>query len=92
MKMHANARLSLKGRELLIERVERPGWSLSAAGESLVERAIRVLRELEDARAEIIESKRIVRGRVSLGVTQTPGRSMSPGCSGCSMAATKMSS
>jgi hypothetical protein len=31
MKMHANARLSLKGRELLIDRVERAGWSLSAA-------------------------------------------------------------
>jgi transposase len=31
MKMHANARLSLKGRELLIDRVENAGWSLSAA-------------------------------------------------------------
>jgi len=31
MKMHANARLSLKGRELLIERVENAGWSLSSA-------------------------------------------------------------
>ena len=34
MKMHANARLSLKGRELLIERVEIAGWSLSAAAEA----------------------------------------------------------
>jgi transposase InsO family protein len=34
MKMHANARLSLKGRELLIERVEAAGWSLSAAAEA----------------------------------------------------------
>jgi transposase InsO family protein len=34
MKMHANARLSLKGRELLIERVENAGWSLSAAAEA----------------------------------------------------------
>jgi transposase InsO family protein len=34
MKMHANARLSLKGRELLIERVETAGWSLSAAAEA----------------------------------------------------------
>ena len=32
MKMHANARLSLKGRELLIERVENAGWSLIVAG------------------------------------------------------------
>ena len=34
MKMHANARLSLKGRELLIERVVDAGWSLSAAAEA----------------------------------------------------------
>ena len=34
MKMHANARLSLKGRELLIECVEDAGWSLSAAAEA----------------------------------------------------------
>jgi transposase InsO family protein len=34
MKMHANARLSLKGRELLIDRVENGGWSLSAAAEA----------------------------------------------------------
>ncbi len=34
MKMHANARLSLKGRELLVDRVEEAGWSLSAAAEA----------------------------------------------------------
>jgi transposase InsO family protein len=34
MKMHANARLSLKGRELLIDRVEHAGWSLVAAAEA----------------------------------------------------------
>jgi hypothetical protein len=34
MKMHANARLSLKGRELLIERVEDARWSLIAAAEA----------------------------------------------------------
>jgi transposase InsO family protein len=34
MKMHANARLSLKGRELLIERVQDAGWSVSAAAEA----------------------------------------------------------
>jgi transposase InsO family protein len=34
MKMHANARLSLKGRELLIDRVENAGWSLNAAAEA----------------------------------------------------------
>jgi transposase InsO family protein/transposase len=34
MKTHANARLSLKGRELLIERVEDAGWSLMSAAEA----------------------------------------------------------
>ena len=34
MKTHANARLSLKGRELLIERIETAGWSLSSAAEA----------------------------------------------------------
>jgi transposase InsO family protein len=34
MKTHANARLSLKGRELLIARAETAGWSLSAAAEA----------------------------------------------------------
>jgi transposase InsO family protein len=34
MKMHANARLSLKGRELLVDRVESTGWSLIAAAEA----------------------------------------------------------
>jgi transposase InsO family protein len=34
MKMHANARLSLKGRELLIDRVENVGWSLIAVAEA----------------------------------------------------------
>ncbi len=42
MKMHANARLSLKGRELLIDRVENAGWSLvarQAAGSATAPRA-----------------------------------------------------
>jgi transposase len=34
MKLHGNARLSVKGRELLIERIEHAGWSLSAAAEA----------------------------------------------------------
>jgi transposase InsO family protein len=34
MKMHANARLSLKGRELLVARVLDAGWSLVAAAEA----------------------------------------------------------
>jgi transposase InsO family protein len=34
MKLHANARLSLKGRELLVDRVERAGWSVAQAAEA----------------------------------------------------------
>ncbi len=34
MKLHGNARLSVKGRELLIDRVEDAGWSLSSAAEA----------------------------------------------------------
>jgi transposase InsO family protein len=34
MKLHANARLSLKGRELLVERIQVAGWSPSSAAEA----------------------------------------------------------
>jgi transposase InsO family protein len=34
MELHANARLSLKGRELLVERVDVGGWSLAQAAEA----------------------------------------------------------
>ena len=34
MKLHANARLSLKGRELLVYRVKVAGWSLMEAAEA----------------------------------------------------------
>ncbi len=34
MKLHANARLSLKGRELLVDRVENAGWSLTETAEA----------------------------------------------------------
>jgi transposase InsO family protein len=34
MKLHGNARLSVKGRELLVDRIEVAGWSLSAAAEA----------------------------------------------------------
>ena len=34
MRLHANARLSVKGRELLVERVVRAGWSLTQAAEA----------------------------------------------------------
>jgi transposase len=34
MKLHGNARLSVKGRELLVDRVENAGWSLTQAAEA----------------------------------------------------------
>jgi transposase InsO family protein len=34
MKLHANARLSVKGRELLVDRIENAGWSLTRAAEA----------------------------------------------------------
>ena len=34
MKLHRNARLSVKGRELLVERFENAGWSLTQAAEA----------------------------------------------------------
>jgi transposase len=34
MRLHANAKLSVKGRELLIDRVEIAGWSLTQAAEA----------------------------------------------------------
>jgi transposase InsO family protein len=34
MRLHANARLSVKGRELLVERIEVAGWSLMEAAEA----------------------------------------------------------
>ena len=35
MKLHRNARLSVKGRELLVERFENAGWSLTQAAEAV---------------------------------------------------------
>jgi transposase InsO family protein len=34
MRLHANARLSLKGRELLVDRIQGAGWSLTQAAEA----------------------------------------------------------
>ena len=35
MKIHANARLSPNGRRLLVERVERAGWTVEAAPQAV---------------------------------------------------------
>lgn len=34
MKLHANARLSVRGRQLLVDRIESAGWSLAATAEA----------------------------------------------------------
>jgi hypothetical protein len=34
MRLHRNAKLSVKGRELLVDRVENGGWSLVAVAEA----------------------------------------------------------
>ncbi len=34
MKLHRNAKLSVKGRELLVERIEHAGWSLTEAAQA----------------------------------------------------------
>ena len=34
MELHANARLSIKGRELLVDRIESSGWSVMNAAEA----------------------------------------------------------
>src|SRR6185437_8610571 len=34
MNLHGNAKLSVKGRELLVERIEGAGWSLTQAAEA----------------------------------------------------------
>jgi transposase len=34
MKLHRNAKLSVKGRELLVERLEHAGWSVAQAAEA----------------------------------------------------------
>jgi transposase len=34
MKLHRNAKLSVRGRELLVERIEDAGWSLTQAAEA----------------------------------------------------------
>lgn len=46
---------------------------LTEAGELLVAHARRVLAELEDARAELERLSGLVAGRVTIGLTQTPG-------------------
>jgi len=47
MKLHANARLSVKGRALLVDRVEYAGWSLAQAAEAagVSERTARIWRD-----------------------------------------------
>jgi LysR family transcriptional activator of glutamate synthase operon len=56
----------------LVDRTSRR-VALTPAGEDLVERARRVLEEVEQARAVARDSAGLLRGRVAIGTTQTPG-------------------
>jgi LysR family transcriptional activator of glutamate synthase operon len=47
--------------------------SLTDAGASLIITARSVLAEIDEARADLLERRRILVGRVTIGVTQTPG-------------------
>src|SRR6478609_7654726 len=47
------------------------GALLTPAGKVLVERAVRILREVEDARGEICDSTGGLRGSISIGVIPT---------------------
>ncbi|HMJ34485.1 MAG TPA: LysR substrate-binding domain-containing protein [Baekduia sp.] len=56
----------------LVDRTSRR-VSLTDAGERLVERARRILDELEAARADAQDLRQLLRGRVRFGVSATPG-------------------
>jgi LysR family transcriptional activator of glutamate synthase operon len=56
----------------LVDRTSRR-VALTPAGEELVERARRVLDEIEAARAAARDSAGLLRGRLAIGTTQTPG-------------------
>lgn len=85
MKLHANARLSLKGRELLIERVERAGWSLSVAAEAagISERTARkwLARHRREGQAGLVDRSS---APVAWPTAPMSGASRrSPRCGGC---------
>jgi LysR family transcriptional regulator, transcription activator of glutamate synthase operon len=56
----------------LVDRTSRR-VQMTATGRQLVQRAILILDEVEDARAEIVEVTQLVTGRLKIGTTQTPG-------------------
>jgi DNA-binding transcriptional LysR family regulator len=56
----------------LVDRTSRR-VALTPAGERLVERARRVLAEVEAARADALDLRELLHGRVSFGVSTTPG-------------------
>ncbi len=67
MRLHANAKLSVKGRELLVDRVEVAGWSLTQAAEA--ENAI-----------SVATSDLLVDGRCTTAYGQQ-GKTSARGCS-----------
>jgi len=56
----------------LVDRTSRR-VQMTAAGQRLVSRALVILDELENARAEVLQETQLVSGRLAIGTTQTPG-------------------
>jgi LysR family transcriptional activator of glutamate synthase operon len=56
----------------LVDRTSRR-VQLTAAGQRLVAHATRILDDIENARAEILQITDLVTGRLTIGTTQTPG-------------------
>jgi DNA-binding transcriptional LysR family regulator len=56
----------------LVDRTSRR-VRMTAAGEALVEHAVRALHELDEARSELLDASEVVGGGLRLGVTATPG-------------------
>src|SRR6185312_6637855 len=55
----------------LVDRTSRR-VRITDAGRSLVDRAVRVLAEIDDARAELTDTARVAVGRLTMGATETP--------------------
>ena len=56
----------------LVDRTSRR-VRMTAAGSALTERARRILAEVDEARAEARDERRLLTGRVLIGISQTPG-------------------
>src|SRR5580698_5836027 len=72
---HQVARLEAELGTRLFERTSR-SVRVSEAGRTLLPHAVRVLRDMADARAALDGLDRIIRGRLRVGLTQTASRTL----------------